>query len=190
MKNLQKNLVIVDYQYDFVALDGNLTCGQSAINIENAILSLVDSYKNENIFVTYDTHYETDWNEDQKTAEAKTYPMHCVFQTKGHDLFGGLEEKLKDVKHEKIYKASFATEKLARKIIEKNDPNEPLEIKFCGVSTNVCVMQNVILIYNYLAQNNIDFKIVIDRNTVASFDDELGEQSLNYMRDILGVEIV
>lgn len=191
MAEIQKNLVIIDYQNDFVALDGGLTCGQPAIDIENNILNLIDNYNGDNIFVTLDTHYTTDWgteqNKDLKTNEAEIYPLHCVYNTDGHKLFGKLEKKLSDVEHEIIYKNSFASDKLVKSILYKNDPNLPIEIKFCGVATNVCVFQNIILLYNYLVQNNLTFSIVVDKNCVASFDSELEQQSLDYLKNVLGV---
>lgn len=187
MDNIQKNLVVVDYQYDFVALDGNLTCGESAVSIEQNIISLINKYKNNNIFITYDTHYETDWNENDKSNEADIFPMHCVYNTKGHDLYGKINDTLVGIEHEKIYKNSFATEKLVKSILLKNDPNEPIEVQFCGVATNVCVFQNVILLYNYFVQNNVKFSIVIDKNTVASFNSELENQALEYLKSTLGI---
>lgn len=187
MKIVQKNLVIIDYQNDFVELDGKLTCGQSAIDIEKNIIALIDDYKNENIFVTYDTHYENQWEDGKETNEAKVFPKHCIFETKGHSLYGKLEDKLSDTKYESIYKNSFATEKLVKAILLKNDPNMPIDVKFCGVATNICVFQNVIMLYNYFVQNNIKFSISIDENAVASFDDELERQSLEYLKNTLGV---
>lgn len=190
MDKIQKNLVIIDYQNDFVALDGKLTCGQPAIDIEGNILGLVDQYKNENIFVTLDTHFESDWNEDGKTNEANIFPEHCVYNTEGNDLFGKLGEKLKDIKHEIIYKNTFATEKLVKAILKNNDPNIEMEIQFCGVATNVCVFQNVILLYNYFVQNNIKFSITIDKKTVASFDETLEKQAIEYLVNTLGVKLI
>lgn len=187
---MNKNLVIVDYQYDFVALDGLLTCGQPAIDIEPNILGLIDKFKDDNIFVTYDTHYAKDWDEASLTNEAKIFPMHCVFETKGHELFGGLDDKLSTINHEKIYKNSFATEKLVKKILEKNNPNEEILIEFCGVATNVCVFQNILLVYNYLEQNGIEFKLTVHKNAVASFDETLEQQSLDYLTNTLGVKII
>ncbi len=190
MEKIQKNLVIVDYQNDFVSIDGILTCGKEAVEIEHNILSLVDRYKDDNIFVTYDTHYETDWNENSKTNEAHVFPMHCVYNTNGHQLYGALADKLKNVPHEDIYKASFATEKLVKSIIMKNDPNEPIIVQFCGVATNVCVFQNVILCYNYFVQNNLNFQIIIEKNSVASFDKVLEKQTLDYLKDNLNVKVI
>lgn len=189
MKNVQKNLVIIDYQNDFVSLNGGLTCGQPAIDIENNLLSLVDEYKGENIFVTYDTHYKTDWDNDTKTNEAKIFPMHCVYNTEGHDIFGKLNKKLENIKHEKIYKNSFASDKLVKSVMMKNDPNEPIEIEFCGVATNICVFQNVVLLYNYFVQNNLPFSIIIRKNCVASFDEQAQQQALDYLVSTLGVII-
>ncbi len=189
MEIIQKNLVIVDYQNDFVALDGALTCGQPAIDIEGNILSLVDSYKGKNIFVTYDTHYTTDWDDDTKTNEANIFNMHCVYNTKGHEIYGKLKEKLESIEHEDVYKNSYATEKLVRAIMFKNDPNEKIEIEFCGVATNVCVFQCILLVYNYLVQNDLKFSITLNRQCVASFDKELEEQAIKYLQDVLGVVV-
>lgn len=190
MEDIQRNLVIIDYQYDFVALDGLLTCGQPAIDIEPNILNLIELFKDDNIFVTYDTHYAKDWNEGTLTNEAKIFPMHCVFETKGFELFGKLNDKLSTINHDKIYKNSFATEKLIKKILEKNNPNKELSIEFCGVATNVCVFQNVLLAYNYLVQNGVPFSITIHKNAVASFDSTLEQQALDYLKNTLGVKIV
>ncbi len=190
MEKVQKNLVIVDYQNDFVSVNGILTCGEDAVGIEANILSLVDKYKDDNIFVTYDTHYETDWNNETKTNEAQVFPMHCVYNTDGHKLYGKLAQKLAEVPHEEIYKASFATEKLVKSIIMKNDANEPIIVQFCGVATNVCVFQNVILCYNYFVQNNLNFEIIIERNSVASIDKVLEKQTLDYLQENLNVKVI
>ncbi|MFV0518948.1 MAG: cysteine hydrolase family protein [Lachnospirales bacterium] len=189
MDKVQKNLVIIDYQYDFVALDGKLTCGQSAIDIEKNILALISEYKNENIFITYDTHNEIDWEDDTKKNEAEIFPCHCIDGSEGFELFGGLNKAIEDISVTKVYKNTFASEKLVKSIIMKNDPNEEILVQFCGVATNVCVFQNVILLYNYFVQNGIKFSILIDKNTVASFDETLEKQALDYLVNTLGVKI-
>lgn len=190
MEEIQKNLVIIDYQNDFVAMDGSLTCGEPAINIENNILNLIDEYKKTNIFITYDTHNEKDWEEDSKNNESKIFPMHCVYDTWGHELYGKLNDKLNDIDYTSIYKNSFATEKLAKNIILKNNHEKEILVQFCGVATNVCVFQNIILLYNYFVQNNINFKIIVDKKSVASFDAELEKQSLDYLKNTLNINII
>lgn len=192
---VQKNLVIIDYQYDFVALDGLLTCGQPAIDIEDNILKLVNEYRNENIFVTFDTHSNNDWEDGTRSVESKSFPKHCVKNTKGHNLFGKLEDVLKDVNHERIYKNSFGSNKVVESIINKNiiskdDVNKFIEVQFCGVATNVCVFQNILLLYTYFVENNIDFSIIVDKNTVASFDETLEQHSLDYLVNTLGVKVI
>ncbi len=187
MKN--KNLVVIDYQNDFVKLDGALTCGQSAIDIENSIVNKIKSYKDENIFVTLDTHYTTNWDEDRKSPEGEIYPLHCVLNTPGHDLFGQVGDILKDMEHTKIYKNTFATDKLAKKIIEKNNCDSKVIVEICGVATSVCVFQNTILLYNYFVTNNIDFQIIISKNSVACFNAELEKITLNYLVSTLGVKV-
>ncbi len=184
-----KNLVVIDYQNDFVKLDGSLTCGQSGIDIESDIVSKIKSYKNNNIFVTIDTHYDNNWEEDNKTPEASIYPKHCIMGTEGHKIYGKVNEALENINHTIVYKNTFATDKLAKKIIEKNNCDKKIIVEICGVATSVCVFQNTILLYNYFVTNNIDFQIIIDKSCVACFDAELEKTTLNYLVSTLGVTV-
>mgnify|MGYP005802021003 CR=1 FL=1 len=49
---MKKALIVVDYSNDFVAENGNLTCGEPGQVIEDNIFSKIDSYNknDENIF--------------------------------------------------------------------------------------------------------------------------------------------
>ncbi len=52
-------LIIVDYQYDFVANDGLLTAGEKAQNIENNIYTLANEYiKNNNNDFTHWSNFK------------------------------------------------------------------------------------------------------------------------------------
>ncbi len=186
---MNKNLVIIDYQNDFVKLDGSLTCGEPAIKIENNIVSKIEQYKSENIFVTFDTHKDSEWEEDSVSTEGKIFPKHCVMYTEGHELYGNVGEKLKEVEHTKVYKNTYATPKLVKEIIEKNDVNEKIVVEFCGVATNICVFQTVIFTYNYFVTNGIEFDIIIDKDCVASFDEQLEKSSLDYLVNTLNVTL-
>ncbi len=187
---MNKNLVIVDYQNDFVSLDGSLSCKEDAIAIESNIANKIEQYKNDNIFVTLDTHLESDWEDDSKSFEGKIYPKHCVMYTEGHELYGNVKTKLQEIKHTKIYKNTFATPKLAKEIIQKNNVNEKITVEFTGVATNICVFQNIILLYNYFVTNGIEFEIIMNRNCVASFDKGLEEISINYLVQTLGITVI
>lgn len=184
-----KNLVIIDYQNDFIDLEGTLNCGQDGIDIDNNISRLIGDYKDKNIFVTFDTHTLNEWSDENRSPEGTLYPAHCVINTWGHEIYGKTKEALEGVKYIPIYKNTFATNKLAKEIIERNDCSKEIEIEFAGVATNICVLQNIILLYNYLVMNNIKFKFYVHRVNVASFDRALGEQALSYMEDVLGINI-
>lgn len=55
-------LIIVDYSYDFVALDGKLTCGEPAITLESALYAKWEQYVNAGkpVYVLMDLHFEND----------------------------------------------------------------------------------------------------------------------------------
>ncbi len=184
-----KNLVIIDYQNDFVKIDGSLTCGEPAIAIENNIVNKIEEYKKNNIFVTFDTHVEADWQDDSKSCEGKLFPKHCVMNTNGHELYGKVKTTLENIHYTKIYKNTYATAKLAKELIMKNNVNEKIFVEFTGVATNICVFQNIIMLYNHFVTNGIEFEIILNKNCVASFDATLEEQSLNYLVNTLGITV-
>ncbi len=164
MKN--KLLIVVDYQNDFV--NGSLPCGKFATDIEQNIVSKIEQYRKNghSILATLDTHTENYIN----TREAIDFPAHCIEGTEGHKLFG----KIAEFNLPTITKHTFGCIQLA---------NHPLcraadEFEFIGVATNVCVLHNVILIYNSYP----DKKISVDASCCASFDERLHQNALEIMR--------
>ena len=53
---MKRLLLVIDYQNDFVADDGALTCGKMAQDIEDNILAAIDLYEKDTIYFTKDTH--------------------------------------------------------------------------------------------------------------------------------------
>lgn len=184
-----KNLIVVDYQNDFVDLNGTLNCGETGIKIDVNISNKIADYSNDNIFVTFDTHTTDEWTDNNRTPEGKIHPAHCIINTWGHELYGRTKEALEKVKYTPIYKNTYATNKLVKEIMENNDCSKEIEVEFVGVATNICVLQNIITLYNFLVTNNIKFKIYVDKSCVASFNKELEDQSIIYMENTLGVII-
>ena len=81
-------LIVVDYQNDFV--DGALGF-PGAEKLHGPICDKIGEYRNrvDTVVFTKDTH-RPDYLE---TQEGGTLPViHCVWGTKGHDLYGKLEE--------------------------------------------------------------------------------------------------
>lgn len=182
MKNL---LIIVDYQYDFVASDGLLTAGEQAQNIEDNIYNLANTYINNNddILLTLDTHIKEEWNIH---PESKSFNIHCEKGTKGHYPYG----KIKDLSS---YENTKFIEKKGYCPLSKdmeNIVNNYDNIELCGVVTDICVMQTAIGLYNTCVNlgKNINFKVNI--NSCASFNKDFHKFAIDYMKNILGFEIV
>lgn len=177
-----KTLVVIDYQNDFVASDGLLTCGPPAQEIKNNLINLINEILLENgtIIFTLDTHNELFYKD---TLESEQFPIHCIASTNGHCLYGGLESFL--IKYpEQVsteYKISFS---LSTKQIEKILLSD--EIILCGVATNICVLQNAIGFYNISADTYGKTNFYIAENCCASFDLQSHNEAIKYMKDILG----
>ena len=73
---MKKALIIVDYNNDFVADDGKLTCGKPAQEIDENIAKLVAEFSENGdfIFNACDNHAE----DDMYHAEHEKFPVHCV----------------------------------------------------------------------------------------------------------------
>ena len=92
---MKKLLVVVDYQKDFV--DGALGFS-GAEGLEKPILERIESYvvAGDEVIYTLDTHL-TNYLE---TTEGKHLPVeHCILETEGHGLYGGLKEALKEKRY-------------------------------------------------------------------------------------------
>lgn len=182
MNNL---LIIIDYQYDFVADDGLLTAGKKAQDIENNIYNLANEYikNNSDIIFTLDTHIKEEWHIH---PESKSFNIHCEKGTKGHNPYGKLKETLFYKNCKILEKKGYAPTIQDIEDIVNNYDN----IELCGVVTDICVLQTAITIYNACANmgKNINFKV--NPNACASFNKNGHTSALDYMKNILGFKII
>ncbi|NFO11106.1 cysteine hydrolase [Clostridium botulinum] len=173
---MKKLLVVIDYQNDFV--NGALGF-KKAKSLEDGIYNKVKDYldNGDKVIFTYDTHYENYLN----TREGKNLPVpHCYIGTKGHKLYGRLEE-FKDVKNTSHYnKEAFgiAPKDMIRLSEELGLDIE--EIEFVGVVSNMCVISNVV---TFQAQY-VNAEITVDGSLCASFDDDLHEKALDVIESL------
>ncbi|MBN1064674.1 cysteine hydrolase family protein [Clostridium botulinum] len=173
---MKKLLVVIDYQNDFV--NGALGF-KKAESLEEGIYLKVKDYldNGDKVIFTYDTHYENYLN----TREGKNLPVpHCYIGTKGHKLYGRLEE-FKDVKNTSHYnKEAFgiAPKDMIRLSEELGLDIE--EIEFVGVVSNMCVISNVV---TFQAQY-VNAEITVDGSLCASFDDDLHEKALDVIESL------
>lgn len=182
MKNL---LIIIDYQYDFVAYDGLLTAGQQAQSIENNIYNLANKYINNNddILLTLDTHIKEEWDIH---PESKSFSIHCEKNTKGHAPYGKIKNILSYENAKSLEKKGYCP--LPKDI--ENIINTYNNIELCGVVTDICVLQTAISLYNTCVNlgKNINFKVNVD---ACGYFNKYGHSfAIDYMKSILGFEIV
>ncbi len=182
MKNL---LIVVDYQYDFIASDGLLTAGKPAQNIENNIYNLANLYikNDDDIIFTLDTHIKEEWH---MHPESKSFNIHCEKNTKGHEPYG----KTKDILNYKnttiIQKKGYAP--LPDDITHIITTYDSIEL--CGVVTDICVLQTAITLYNTAVNMNKNITFKVNSNACASFNDNGHIFAINYMKDILGFNVI
>lgn len=171
-----KLLVVVDYQKDFV--DGSAGF-EEAKYLEEGICDKVLKYLNsgDRVICTLDTHGEN----YLETREGKNFPIiHCIKGTKGHSIYGKLEDIVKNNKE------IFLLEKKAFGISPKSlceikkDFGDITEIEIIGIVTNMCLLSNVVMFQN----EYINSDIIVDASLCASFDKEMHEKTLDILEGI------
>lgn len=172
-------LLIVDMLNDFIRDNGSLYCGPSAARIIENIVTLAEEFVNNNepIIFIMDAHEPDD-------LEFARFPKHCVKGSPGAEIIDELVFATKYGKYiEKItknrYSGFFHTN--LEELLEKYKPDE---IHVAGVCTNICVL------YTVEELCNRDYKVIVHREGVASFDNQAHEWALNQMKTVLGVTIV
>ncbi|MGE8207138.1 cysteine hydrolase family protein [Heyndrickxia sp. NPDC080065] len=181
----KKALINIDYTFDFVADAGRLTCGKPGQEIEEKIVQLTNDFLQSGEYVVFaiDCHREG----DSLHPETKLFPPHNIKGTAGRDLFGSLQTLYEQHKNnENVYYmdktrySAFAGTDLDIKLRERGIK----EIHLCGVCTDICVLHTAVDAYNK------GYKIVVHRNTVASFN-EVGHQwALEHFKNTLGATVL
>jgi len=175
---MNKLLVVVDYQKDFV--DGALGFDK-AITLEGGIYNKVREYLNEGnkVLFTYDTHKEN----YLETREGKNLPIiHCIKGTNGHELFGSLKEfkEKENTYYFDKYGFGIAPEDMIK--ISKEIGEDIDEIEIVGVVTNICVISNFVMFQSQYRNANI----VVDASLCASFDEDLHKKTLDVIEGLQG----
>ena len=175
---MRKLLVVIDYQKDFV--DGALGF-EKATTLEEGIYNKINQYLKEGnkVLFTYDTHEENYLD----TREGKNLPVvHCIKGTKGHKLFGKLNEfegNEKIISYEK-YGFGLAPKDMVKISMEIGEDIEEIEI--VGVVTNICVISNFVMFQSQY--RNAD--IIVDASLCASFNESLHSKTLDIIEGLQG----
>ncbi len=178
---MKKALLIIDYVYDFIADDGNLTCGKPGQALEQNIINLIKTFQQNGDFVieVSDNHDESDVYNKERTM----FPLHC-FDQKGCKLYGEVDNAIdKNQNYLKINKnrySAFYGTALDLKLKERNVN----ELHLVGVCTDICILHTAIDAYN------LGYKIVVHENGVASFNPAGHEYALSHFKNVLGAEVI
>lgn len=168
---MNKLLVVVDYQNDFVS--GALGFA-GATAIEDGIAELVESYLSagDRVIFTLDTHDAGYLG----TREGKALPiMHCTESSEGWRLYGKLGRYMESDSVTLLPKVCFGSLGYSELL-----DSAPEEITLVGVVTNMCVISNAVVLQTLYPQA----AIVIRAGLCASFDNELHTKALDVMRSL------
>lgn len=169
---MKRVLIVIDMQNDFI--DGPLGTAEAQMIVPKvqAKIAKAATSADTQIFFTKDTH----WDNYLKTPEGIALPIeHCIFNTEGWMIHKGVfPEGMEESNVEIFYKYTFGFERWGRYI----DPWITEEIELCGVCTDICVINNAIILKTIFP----DIKIIVDASCCAGTSPEMHEAALRIMK--------
>lgn len=163
LKSNNTALIVVDMVVGFV--EEGILSSPRVKAMANNVLDLNNETLGYNKVYFVDSH-----NEDAE--ELKSYPTHCLVNTKEEELIDGLKESL--TKEDKV------------KVIKKNSTNGFHVTEFrkwldemcntidnfviVGCVTDICILQFVLTLKTYFNQINLNKKVIVPVNCVETFD--------------------
>jgi nicotinamidase-related amidase len=134
---MRKMLVVIDMQNDFV--DGALGTPEAQA-IVPAVVEKIRSYPADCVWATRDTH-QSDY---LSTQEGRNLPVeHCIEGSDGWQLCPAVADALPA--QARIFdKPTFGSTSLAEALRELAQ-EEPIEVEFVGLCTDICVVSNALL---------------------------------------------
>lgn len=169
---MQKIIVVVDMQNDFI--NGSLGTPEAQAILPKVAEMIKNEGENTDFVFTKDTHYE----DYLSTPEGKKLPVkHCMKYTEGWQIpeclvedFGG-----SPVIIEKTTFGSIDLMEMLDMMIENIDD---VEIVFCGLCTDICVVSNALMAKNWFPEA----KIVVDSSLCAGVTPASHEAALTTMK--------
>lgn len=178
---MRKILVLIDYQRDFTT--GSLASAEAVKLLNNIKEKISEALKDKReIFITYDVHNENYLN----TQEGLKLPVpHCLEGSEGAELYGDLENLLKNKKRIfKIKKNQFGSLQLPE-VIKSASLQIPDEIEICGVVTEICVISNAAILKAAFPEA----KITIDASCCSGISKDAHYKALDVMES-MQIEVV
>lgn len=145
---MEKVLFIIDAQNDFCSKGGSLVCDGAEKTVEN-ICHLLDTVEFDKIICTKDFHRE----DYLDTNEGKKLPVkHCIEGTWGYELNKAIYDSLYGKNWESVTKDSFMMDDSTLVGIV-NKCKFDCEFYVCGFATDICVLNNVLLLNRTVAED-------------------------------------
>ncbi|MCX9083445.1 MAG: cysteine hydrolase [Candidatus Methanoperedens sp.] len=168
---MKKILIVVDMINDFVT--GKLGSERARQIIPN-LSGLIKNAKKLGIPVIFlrDSHTPED-------KELSVWGEHAMKGSTGSEIIPELKPEKNDIVIEKKWYSAFVDTQLPE-ILKKQGADTLI---FTGVSTDICVQNNVASAYFS------GYKTIVPRDCTASIDEAAYESSLKYMKDVFGTEI-
>jgi len=169
-----KALLVVDLVNDFVHPQGVLFVGEQAKEVVAFSQELVAQSRKENVPVIYvcDSHRLDD-------QEFKLFPPHSIEGNWGGKIVEELTSQDNDyIIPKRRFSAFFGT---SLDLLLREKKIEELEI--VGVCTNICVL------YTSAEARMLNYRVVVHKRGVTSFDLDAHEWALREMKNTLGVEV-
>lgn len=170
-------LVVIDIQNDFV--DGVLGTKEAQAVVPK-VVEKIQGADWDCIYYTMDTH----WDDYLKTEEGKKLPIpHCIYGTDGWEICNQIYRALNNSRNKpcSVVKSGFASQDLINIILEDlqlADFDEKVEVHFCGVCTDICVISNVLALAPWISKA----RIVVDSACCAGTTPENHEMALKIMK--------
>lgn len=181
-------LFIVDMVIGFV--EEGILSSPRVKNMSNNLLELNENMSGYRKVIFIDSH-----NEDSE--ELKSYPRHCLVNSKEEDLIDGLKECINDDEFTKVIKKNSTNGFHVPQFKEwlDNNINTTDNYIITGCVTDICVMQFALTLKTYFNQFDISKRVIIPTNVVETFDipghsaEEMNLFALSSMK-AAGIEIV
>ncbi|VVB94218.1 putative isochorismatase family protein [uncultured archaeon] len=168
---MKKAIIVVDMINDFVT--GKLGSPRAQKIVSN-IAALLKKGRRLGVPIIYlrDSHTPSD-------KEMGIWGEHAMKGTQGSEIIPELKPEKTDVVIEKRWYSGFVDTELPE-VLKKTGADT---LVFTGVSTDICVQNNVA--HAYFS----GYKTIVPDDCTASIDAESYEQALKYMKNIYGTEI-